>query len=108
MPVFPSEIPLPPTAEGSTSIAARGRFLPCRSDPVLRQNAAICHMWMMSAAGAQFDDFQEGQIGDGLPFPNAFDLTFFGTKTDPTLEGQPSVAPRSLRQVRERASGRTA
>ena len=93
MPVFPSEIPLPPTAAGSTSIAARGRFLPCRSDPVLRQNAAICHMWMMSAAGARFDDFQEGQIGDGLPFPDAFDLTFFGTKTDPTLEGQPSVAP---------------
>jgi len=93
MPVFPSEIPPPAAAVAPTPIAASGRFLPCRSDPGLRRNAAICHMWMMSAAGARFDDFQEGQIGDGLPFPDAFDLTFFGTKTDPTLEGQPSVAP---------------
>ena len=92
-PIFPTEIPLPAEAAAPTALVARGRFLPTRSDPELRQSAAICHMWMMSAAGARFDDFQEGQIGDGLPFPDAFELTFFGTKTDPTLAGQPAVAP---------------
>ena len=85
------------TAAVSTSIATQGRSLPCWSVPALRQNTAFSHMWMMSAAGTRFDNFQEGQIRDCLPFPdrgtNAFELTFSGTQTDTTLEGQPTVAP---------------
>ena len=70
-------------------------------------------MWMMSAAGTRFDDFQEGQIRDGLPFPNsgtdAFELTFFGTQTDPTFGRTTNGRPSSHnKKVLAQASERTA
>ena len=60
---------------------------------------------VLEGAALRYDDIVEGQIGDAIVFPGLVDLSIFGSKTDSTLSGQPSVTrccPTRRTPVRER------
>ena len=51
----------------------------------------------MGDAGLRFDYLRESQLGDVIIHPDLTDLSVFGSKMDPTLQGQPAVLPASDR-----------
>ena len=99
-PVFAQEIPLlasplhrgaPPTRGGH----AGGRTGGGRSARSQRARcAAAGHMAVLHDGAFRYDDTLEGQLGDVLFFPDVVDVSIFGSKTDPTLAGQPGALPR--------------
>ena len=93
-PIFPHEIP----AVDSPGTPPRRR----RGEPYIRgltdsgqkraRESALRKLAFMSGGALRHDDLSEAQLGDVMVLPGHVTCLLFGSKTDPTLEGQSAAA----------------
>ena len=99
-PIFSYELPTADTLPSPPSGKGGGprRMVPGEAvaPPSVRKRAraqALRCSAVLEGAALRYDDIVEGQIGDAIVLPGLVDLSIFGSKTDSTLSGQPSVLP---------------
>ena len=94
-PIFGEEIPTLAPPDASPPPAPTPQTGPGLSARSLRaRSAAAAHMAVLHDGALRYDDLQEAQLGDFLFFPDAVDVSVFGSKTDPRCAGQPAALPR--------------